>query len=117
MPADLATTIRARRFVRGMEQTALAASIGCDARSVARWGAGDLPGARHLASLRAVLDLSIGEMDVLVLDHLTAGDARVRIEGPAVLDRRGWNHHDLLERILDLELRATGIARAPQRHG
>ena len=59
MTATLASVIRARRLVRGIEQTALAASIGCDPRSVARWEAGELPSARHMTGLRAALDLTI----------------------------------------------------------
>lgn len=114
MSITLATVIKARRLVRGMEQTALATAIGCDARSVARWESGELPGARHMTGLRAALDLTIDDMDVLVLGQLAGDDARYRIEGTSVLDRLDWDHGELLSRILDLEVRATGIE--GQRH-
>ena len=109
MTATLASVIRARRLVRGIEQAALAASIGCDPRSVARWETGELPSARHMTGLRAALDLTITEMDALVLAHVAGDGTRMRGEGPGILDRVGWSYGDLLDRVLDLELRATGI--------
>ena len=109
MTPTLAMTIKARRLVRGMDQAALAGALQCDARTVARWEAGDLPSVRHLTRIRSVLGIGITEMDALVLAALAGEDHLVRVEGPSVLDRLDLTYDGLLEIIMALELRATGI--------
>lgn len=109
MTSTLAITIKARRLVRGMDQAALAGALQCDARTVARWEAGDLPSVRHLTRIRSVLGIGITEMDALVLAALAGDDHSVRVEGPSVLDRLDLTYKGLLEIIMALELRATGI--------
>lgn len=110
MSSCLSYVIKSRRIVRGLEQADLGNAIGCDVRSVARWENGDLPSARHMIGLRRALDITVEEMDELVLDHVTNGDTNLRIEDKSALARHRWTYGDLVGRVLDLERKTIGVS-------
>lgn len=103
-----ADTIRARRMSRGLEREDLAQLIGCDVRSIRRWEGGGLPQARYIPPLRAALDLTIEQVDALLLARLGGDKLQYRIEGMGYLERLGLSLDTLLNCLIALDRRLIG---------
>lgn len=103
MTGLLAETIRARRMSRGLEREELARRVGCDVRSIRRWEGGGLPQARYVPALRRALDLTIEEVDSLLLTQITRDAPRYRIEGCGYAARTGTGLDAVLGQLIDLD--------------
>lgn len=108
MRSRLADTIRARRMSRGLGREELARLVRCDVRSIRRWEGGGLPQARYIPALREALDLSIEQVDALLLAEIGGEVPLYRIEDFGYARRLGLGFHTLLERLIELDRRLVG---------